>query len=159
MTTFTFNRRLPWTVDSVHTESGTFVSLEWYTLISEQGNFCLRFSGCLTWDTSQPRDCGFTCINLRYDVNGNSETKCWPTPRWLVCQSRYSWEASAPASWRPIVCKGKCVCVCVCVGWSSEKHYYLDSILVLTLRRLMSYIYGAPILDVSRSHTTTQHSR
>ena len=26
------------------------------------------------------------------------------------------------------------------------------------LRRLMSYIYGAPILDVSRSHTTTQHS-
>ena len=31
--------------------------------------------------------------------------------------------------------------------------------LPLTLRRLMSYIYGAPILDVSRSHTTTQHSR
>ena len=33
------------------------------------------------------------------------------------------------------------------------------AITVLTLRRLMSYIYGAPILDVSRSHTTTQHSR
>ena len=31
--------------------------------------------------------------------------------------------------------------------------------LKLTLRRLMSYIYGAPNLDVSRSHTTTQHSR
>jgi len=29
----------------------------------------------------------------------------------------------------------------------------------LTLRLLMSYIYGAPLLDVSRSHTTTQHSR
>ena len=29
----------------------------------------------------------------------------------------------------------------------------------LTLRLLMSYIYGAPILDVSRSHTTTQHNR
>jgi len=29
----------------------------------------------------------------------------------------------------------------------------------LTLRWLMSYIYGAPILDVSRSHTTTQHIR
>jgi len=29
----------------------------------------------------------------------------------------------------------------------------------LTLRRLMSYMYGAPILDVSRSHTTTQHSQ
>ena len=30
---------------------------------------------------------------------------------------------------------------------------------LLTFRRLMSYIYGAPILDISRSHTTTQHSR
>jgi len=30
---------------------------------------------------------------------------------------------------------------------------------ILTLRRLMSYTYGAPILDVSISHTTTQHSR
>ena len=29
----------------------------------------------------------------------------------------------------------------------------------LTVRLLMSYIYAAPILDVSRSHTTTQHSR
>jgi len=33
----------------------------------------------------------------------------------------------------------------------------------LTLRQLMFYIYiyiyGAPILDVSRSHTTTHHSR
>ena len=29
----------------------------------------------------------------------------------------------------------------------------------LTLRLLMSYIYGAPILDVSRSHTMTHHSR
>ena len=28
----------------------------------------------------------------------------------------------------------------------------------LTLRLLMSYIYGAPILDVSRSHTTMQNS-
>jgi hypothetical protein len=29
----------------------------------------------------------------------------------------------------------------------------------LTLRVLMSYIYGVHILDVSRSHTTTHHSR
>jgi len=36
---------------------------------------------------------------------------------------------------------------------------YSDDTTMLTLRRLMSYIYGAPILDVSRSHTTTQHSR
>jgi len=30
---------------------------------------------------------------------------------------------------------------------------------LLTFRRVMSYIYGAPILDVCRPHTTTQHSR
>jgi hypothetical protein len=30
---------------------------------------------------------------------------------------------------------------------------------LLTLRLLMPYIYGAPILDVSRSHTTTHYSR
>ena len=29
----------------------------------------------------------------------------------------------------------------------------------LTLRSLTLYIYGAHILDVSRSHTKTQHSR
>ena len=30
---------------------------------------------------------------------------------------------------------------------------------LLSFRLLMSYIYGAPILDVSRTHTTTHHSR
>jgi len=42
-------------------------------------------------------------------------------------------------------------------------HYfpYVSRIRVklLTFRLLKSYIYGAPILGVSRSHTTTQHSR
>ena len=37
------------------------------------------------------------------------------------------------------------------------KYVLLAVDIYLTLRRLMSYIYGAPILDVSRSHTTTQH--
>ena len=40
----------------------------------------------------------------------------------------------------------------------STVQYFLFQSL-LTLRWLTSYIYGAPILDVSRSHTTTQHSR
>ena len=42
-------------------------------------------------------------------------------------------------------------------------HHFLHvsriRIKLLTFRLLMSYIYGAPILDVSRSHTRTQHSR
>jgi len=41
----------------------------------------------------------------------------------------------------------------------SKKVITENTVSVLTLRRLMSYIYGAPILDVSRSHTTTQHSQ
>ena len=46
--------------------------------------------------------------------------------------------------------------VCICVL------YYCHRVAIqlqLTLGRLMSYIYGAPILDVSRAHTKTQHSR
>ena len=49
--------------------------------------------------------------------------------------------------------------------WSSTsnpcrcRHGFDRATSTLTLRWLMSYIYGAPILDVSRSHTTTQHSR
>ena len=44
-----------------------------------------------------------------------------------------------------------------------EAHHFLHvsriRVKLLTFRLLMSYTYGAPILDVSRSHTTTQHSR
>ena len=46
--------------------------------------------------------------------------------------------------------------VCFLLDNSPLPEFYMP---MLTLRRLMSYIYGAPILDVSRSHATTQHSR
>jgi hypothetical protein len=42
---------------------------------------------------------------------------------------------------------------------AADREGWVFVIKSLTLRLLMSYIYGAPILDVSRSHTTTQHSR
>ena len=54
------------------------------------------------------------------------------------------------------------------IGWDVNKFCCYNLICLLpschlTLRLLMSYIYiyiyGAPILDVSRSHTTTHHSR
>ena len=46
------------------------------------------------------------------------------------------------------------------IGILCRLHSFLTQVThSLPLRRLMSYIYGAPILDVSRSHTTTQHSR
>jgi len=53
-------------------------------------------------------------------------------------------------------CKAK-TALSIVLGQSCEK--LIQGRIGLTLRRLMSYIYGAPILDVSRSHTTTQHSR
>ena len=52
--------------------------------------------------------------------------------------------------------------ICYLLALLGAHHFlHVSSIRVksLTLRRLMSYIYVAPILDVSRSHTTTQHSR
>ena len=47
------------------------------------------------------------------------------------------------------------------IGWLPMMLTVVVHVTHLTLRRLTLYIYiyGAPILDVSRSHTTTQHSR
>jgi len=52
--------------------------------------------------------------------------------------------------------------ICYLLALLGAHHFlHLSRIRVklLTFRLLMSYIYGAPILVVSRSHTTTQHSR
>ena len=53
----------------------------------------------------------------------------------------------------------------ICYLLALLAHHFLHvsriRVKLLTLRLLMSYIYiyGVPILDVYRSHTTTQHSR
>ena len=52
--------------------------------------------------------------------------------------------------------------ICYLLALLGARHFLHVSrirVKLLTFRRLMSYIYGAPILDVSRSHTTTQHNR
>ena len=52
--------------------------------------------------------------------------------------------------------------ICYLLALLGARHFLHVSrirVKLLTFRRLMSYIYGAPIPDVSRSHTTTQHSR
>jgi hypothetical protein len=53
--------------------------------------------------------------------------------------------------------------ICYLLALLAHDFLHVSTIRVkyLTLRLLMSYIYiyGAPTLDVSRSHTTTQHSR
>ena len=50
-------------------------------------------------------------------------------------------------------------CLLALLGAHHFLHVSRIRVKSLTLRLLMSHIYGAPILDVSRSHTTTQHSR
>jgi len=51
--------------------------------------------------------------------------------------------------------------ICYLLALLAHHFFHVSSIRVksLTLRLLMSYIYGAHILDVSRSHTTTHQSR
>ena len=51
--------------------------------------------------------------------------------------------------------------ICYLLALLAHHFLYVSRIMVksLTLRLLMSYIYGAHILNVSRSHTTTDHSR
>ena len=51
--------------------------------------------------------------------------------------------------------------ICYLLALLAHHFLHVSRIMVksLTLRLLMSYIYGARILDVSRSHTTTHHSR
>ena len=50
-------------------------------------------------------------------------------------------------------------CLLALLGAHHFLHVSRIRVKSLILRLLMSYIYGAPILDVSRSHTTTHHSR
>jgi len=51
--------------------------------------------------------------------------------------------------------------ICYLLALLAHNFLHVSRIMVksLRLRLPMSHIYGAPILDVSRSHTTTQHSR
>ena len=50
-------------------------------------------------------------------------------------------------------------CLLALLGAHHFLHVNRIRVKSLTLRLLMSYIHGTPILDVSRSHTTTHHSR
>ena len=51
--------------------------------------------------------------------------------------------------------------ICYLLALLGAHHFLHVSVKSLILRLLISniYIYGAPILDGSRSHTTTHHSR
>ena len=86
----------------------------------------------------------------------------WAT-RPIICLESYSLtsvptlhrKSLASVQYKTIVWES----ICLLIPYSTQIHFVWGIRNSLTLRWLMSYIYGAPILDFSRSHTTTQHSR
>ena len=81
----------------------------------------------------------------------------WPQ-QWNPTQRNLS-KASYTLSVNPLNPKLNPICYLLALLAHCFPHVSRIRVKSLTLRLLMSYIYGAPILDVSRSHTTTQHSR
>ena len=90
---------------------------------------------------SNPRP---SCLYFRASTNRATETLLWE-PKVSLCS--ITADSSTIYSVTPS---------CQLQHFSTAVSAFPD---ILTLRWLMSYIYGAPILDVSRSHTTTHHSR
>ena len=114
--------------------------------------FCLRFlfKNSLTklWNSilSVASSCYETwSFTFRYNISW----RCWRTEtRW-----RY-------LSLNPLNPELNPICYLLALLAQHFLHVSRIRVKSLTLRLLMSiYIYGAPILDVSRSHTTTQHIR
>ena len=69
------------------------------------------------------------------------------------------WEHSADQHINPLNPELNPICYLLALlGAHHFLHVSRIRVKLLTFRLIMSYIYGAPILDVSRSHTTTQHS-
>ena len=117
--------------------------------------YCMRcVLRCLSWymrarDAHYRRhtDCSLTsALALNSYISSHSSNQ-------IIQTSEYYYINPLNPEWNPI-------CYLLALLWA---HHFLHvsriRVKLLTFRLLMSYIYGAPILDVSRSHTTTQHSR
>ena len=106
-------------------------------------------------------------VGKRYGSKRISTKKCCPCTLNIACHVK---QPSKTTSFGGTLSDDELVDRAVCTWFRQQpKEFYAAGFQgivkrwgkCLTLRRLMSYIYiyGAPILDVSRSHTTTQHSR
>ena len=83
----------------------------------------------------------------------------WLTAGWWYTHKWY-WRKTWNFNFNPL--KPELNSICYLLALLGAHHFLHVSrirVKLLTFRLIMSYIYGAPILDVSRSHTTTQHSR
>jgi len=78
----------------------------------------------------------------------------------ILCHSIFPLNSHISLAFNPLKLELNSICYLLALlGAHHFLHVSRIRVKLLTLRWLMSYIYGAPILDVSRSHTTTQHSR
>ena len=82
---------------------------------------------------------------------------------WLGCPGSFDiscQNTKSASSFNPLNFELNPICYLLALlGAHHFLHVSRIRVKLLTFRLLMSYIYGAPILVVSRSHTTTQHSR
>ena len=86
------------------------------------------------------------------------------TSEYTQCGTLCAWQMSILSArhWKVNPLKPELNSICHLLALLGAHHFLHVSrirVKLLTFRLLMSYIYGEPILDVSRSHTTTQHSR
>jgi len=98
-----------------------------------------------------------TCWGKIIIISPVSDVMQWSCLSFLLTQTREHMEQSLFNHLNPEL---NPICYLLALlGAHHFLHVSRISVKLLTFMLLMSYIYGAPILDVSRSHTTTQHSR
>ena len=154
---------------------------EWYYMLSLQ--CCVLHEYLVTWrylrlryttSTGYPFLFGKSCSRVRcahvlHVASGGwvDLTECLTLQRFQFGYTSYFTERTplvhGSCAFNPL--KPELNSICYLLALLAHHFLHVSRIRVksLTFRRLMSYIYtyiyGAPILDVSRSHTTTQHSR
>jgi len=124
-------------------------------------NICLGFGvvSFMPWTSQLHSDIYWKCILQFWNIcfrNGAIVLKSCFFPS---CACTYAWICTSfYVAFNPL--NGELNPICHLLALLEVHFLHVNRIRVksLTLRLLMSYIYGAPILDVSRSHTTTHHS-
>jgi hypothetical protein len=88
----------------------------------------------------------------------NDVIQCWHFYCFILYES-YIIDVQPPTILNPLNPTLNPICYLLTLLAHHFLHVSRIRVKSLALRLLMSYMYGAPILDVSRSYTTTQHSR
>jgi len=112
--------------------------------------FSCKWRAFWSWEFVLPAEPSLNNVNTVHILNGEIATFMYfPASTEVVCK----------VSVNPLKSELNPICYLLALlGGHHFLHVSRIRVKLLTLRWLMSYTYGAPILDVSRSHTT-QHSR